>query len=78
MAGKLDLILAEVRKIQVQQDARFDLIKDEFSSVRAEFAAVRSEMARGFAAVRKDLTVVRNQTAHITERVATLESQRSV
>jgi hypothetical protein len=60
-----------------QQLLRAEMMS-EFKSVRTEmadgFSDVRAEMKTEFHAVRQDLKVVREQTAHITERVAGLES----
>ena len=75
-------------KSEAKQDIRFEVIKSEFQLVRSEmteeFAAVRTEMAQGFAevrkefvAVRKDLTIVRDQTAHVTERLTVLEQAQT-
>jgi hypothetical protein len=77
MASKLDLILTQVEKLndrfeksEAKQDIRFEVIKNEFQ-------LVRSEMTEEFAAVRKDLTTIRDQTVHVTERLAALEQAQT-
>jgi hypothetical protein len=84
MASKLDLILTQVEKLndrfeksEAKQDIRFEVTKNEFQLVRSEmtegFAVVRTE----FVAVRKDLSIVRDQTAHVTERMTALEQAQT-
>jgi uncharacterized protein YoxC len=60
----LEIILAELKK----HDLRFDRIETQISDFRFE---VKKELS----VVKSDLRVIREQTAHLTERVARLEQK---
>lgn len=60
---------AKIDKIDAKVDDRFELVKDDFQRLEGK-------VQTGFAEVRKDLTVIRNQTAHVTERITKLEKSK--
>jgi chromosome segregation ATPase len=64
-----------LNRIEAKEDARFGWTKDQFVAVRSDIAkmATKTEMAEGFAGVHRELTVIRNHTAHMTERVVAIE-----
>jgi chaperonin cofactor prefoldin len=63
----------EFKKRDSLSDVRFEFLKEQMQSTHAELREFKSEMRTEFTFVHKDLKVIRDQTAHITERVASLE-----
>jgi hypothetical protein len=67
----------EFVKVRSDMSAEFVKVRSEMSSefvnVRSEMGSFRQETRSEFALVRAELKAIREQTAHITERVVTLE-----
>lgn len=67
--SRFDQIDSRFEKVEARADARFEMLKSEFQRLE-------SKVDTGFAEVKQDLRVIRDQTAHLTERVTRIESTR--
>lgn len=68
--SKVTKLDAKTDKIDARSDARFEFIKEKFHELKTEFKGDIGRLA-------KDVRVIRDQTAHITERLAAVEHEQT-
>jgi hypothetical protein len=80
----LDTILAEISRVRLETQEGFKEVYHQINGIHGEVGDLRGEVnglrdevrqiGHHLAVVEKDVRIIRNQTAHLTERVAVLES----
>lgn len=62
--SELQVVLQELQKM----NQRFDKLESRFDALESRFDTLKQEMEDGFAAVNKNLEVIRQQVAHNSEQ----------
>jgi uncharacterized protein (DUF3084 family) len=72
----LDMILAEMTRMNLQTHQGFKEIKIEINGIKSEITSIRDEMKvmnQRMDGMAKDIKMIRNQTARLTERIVFIE-----
>lgn len=71
----LETVLKEIKKLSNKVDDQFEIVKTEFQSVRSDIEELRTETKTEFASVGKNLKIIRDQAARLTEEQAGLKTR---
>jgi chromosome segregation ATPase len=75
--GRINGLEGRIDKLEVRLDARIDQLDGKLNRYQTRMDEQFSEVHKTLGQIQKDVSITRQQTAHLTERVTALEAHQA-